>query len=77
MTMVIKKTGLWRTRRPIIDKEKCTKCGICWMYCPDNAVLKNHDDYYEINYEICKGCGICVEECPAEAITEVKETFEE
>ncbi len=61
------KTGTWRTFKPVIDKGKCTKCLICWIYCPDMAV-KRIDDGVEIDYEYCKGCGICAAECPVKAI---------
>lgn len=63
------KTGSWRILRPVKDEKKCTKCGICWQFCPDNAIS------YDINidYDYCKGCGICATECPFKAITMVRE----
>ena len=70
------KTGLWRYEKPIIDYEKCIKCMLCWMYCPDVAVLVRDDGYPEINYDYCKGCGICVNECPVKAIRVVREIGE-
>ena len=30
------KTGGWRTEKPIFDKEKCTNCHLCWVFCPDS-----------------------------------------
>ena len=63
------KTGSWRTFRPVRDKKKCTKCGLCWIFCPDNAIDKN----FNINYDYCKGCLICVRECPFNALTVKKE----
>ena len=62
------KTGGWRAMRPVIDQQKCIKCGTCWMYCPDNAVKKNEKGEFEIDYDYCKGCGICANECPVKAI---------
>ncbi|MEJ2568765.1 MAG: 4Fe-4S binding protein [candidate division WOR-3 bacterium] len=59
--MEYNKTGSWRNFRPIIDYDKCTKCMICWKFCPEGEAPK-------IDYEYCKGCGICWEECPAGAI---------
>ncbi len=41
----------------------CTHCDNCVIYCPDFAVLPNHQNY-EIKEEYCKGCGICIKECP-------------
>ena len=65
-------TGDWRSQRPERDAEKCTNCGICWMYCPDNAILPVENSF-RICYDYCKGCGICARECPAGAISMAKE----
>jgi len=66
-------TGTWRAIRPVLNKDKCIKCLICWVYCPDNAIERLEDDYVEINYYYCKGCGICASECPTKAIEMVEE----
>ncbi len=67
------RTGDWRSQRPVIDNEKCIKCGICWIYCPDMACIQTEDGFFEIDLEYCKGCGICAHECPKDAITIVPE----
>jgi pyruvate ferredoxin oxidoreductase delta subunit len=66
------KTGGWRAYKPIIDKEKCKKCWLCFDYCPDAAVSKTEDGPVII-YEYCKGCGVCAVECKFEAIEMVPE----
>ena len=33
-------TGSWRSMRPVVDADKCTKCAQCWMYCPDAAIVQ-------------------------------------
>jgi pyruvate ferredoxin oxidoreductase delta subunit len=58
------KTGAWRTFRPVIEPDKCSKCGLCSLYCPEGAISED----LEIDYDFCKGCGICAEECPKKAI---------
>lgn len=58
------KTGTWRSFRPILDKDKCINCLICWIYCPDNAIKTEDGKIAGIDYEYCKGCGICSEVCP-------------
>ena len=58
------KTGNWRSMRPIRDKKKCTKCHICWQFCPDNAITTD----IEFDYDYCKGCAICATVCPFKAI---------
>jgi len=66
------KTGDWRAQRPVIDQSKCTKCMICWLYCPDTAIIWDGEKVF-VNYEYCKGCGICAHECPVKAISMVPE----
>ena len=68
-----RKTGDWRSERPILDKEKCNKCGLCWLYCPEPAFKLLKDGYYEIDLFYCKGCGICAKVCNREAITMIEE----
>jgi len=65
-------TGDWRSQRPLLDSEKCNRCGLCWMYCPDNAIRPEQDSF-KILYTYCKGCGICAKECPRGAISMVTE----
>lgn len=77
-------TGDWRVFRPIINHDKCIRCLICWIVCPEPAISVVDKPYrttagrewkysMEINYEFCKGCGTCVEECPVKAIDFVEE----
>jgi len=62
-------TGNWRTSgRPVMDREKCIRCGLCWILCPDNAYRCDTEGYFKWDERYCKGCGICVEECPKRAI---------
>ncbi len=70
-SMLVNKTGGWRTVRPVIDTEKCTSCMICWKFCPDICITPGEKPVIDLDY--CKGCGICAEECPVGAITLVKE----
>jgi 2-oxoacid:acceptor oxidoreductase delta subunit (pyruvate/2-ketoisovalerate family) len=69
------KTGSWRTYKPVLDKEKCTKCLTCWKYCPDVAI-DIVDEYPVVNYDYCKGCGICSEECPKKCIKMIRQELE-
>lgn len=67
------RTGDWRLFRPIIDYSKCIKCLLCWIYCPEPAIVRKDDDSVEVDYYHCKGCGICASECPVKAISMVEE----
>ena len=60
-------TGSWRDMRPVLDREKCKGCGLCWLYCPESVISRV--DSYAIDYIYCKGCGICAVECKFGAIT--------
>jgi len=66
-------TGSWRAFRPVRDEKKCTDCLMCWIYCPDSAILVEDKKVKGIDLEHCKGCGICAEECPVKAIKMVPE----
>ena len=66
------KTGGWRSLRPVVNKDKCTKCGTCWMFCPDNTIQLTKNGI-EVDYDFCKGCGICAMQCPIKGIVMKKE----
>ncbi|HDD63977.1 MAG: ferredoxin [Thermoprotei archaeon] len=67
------KTGTWRAFKPVHNKEKCIKCLLCWIHCPEPAIIRHDDDSIEIDYDYCKGCGICSNVCPVKAIVMVPE----
>ena len=63
-----RRTGNWRTMRPEIALERCTRCWVCFVRCPDAAISLDEHDYPRVDYDVCKGCLICVQECPTGAI---------
>jgi len=67
------KTGDWKSQSPILDKSKCNKCGLCYIYCPEGCIEQQADRYFESDLSYCKGCGICNIECPQKAITMLAE----
>lgn len=67
-------TGGWRTgEKPLADESLCVNCLLCWLYCPDSAILLDGETFAGIDLDYCKGCGICVVACPAGAIAMVPE----
>jgi pyruvate ferredoxin oxidoreductase gamma subunit len=66
-------TGDWRSQRPVWDFNKCIKCGICYLCCPQSCINQKEDKFFEANYYHCYGCGICAAECWTKAITMVEE----
>lgn len=73
--LVTKNAG-WRNVRPVVDRDACTGCLQCYLYCPDGTVYKVADDgsgTVAIDYDFCKGCGICAKVCAFGAVTMVSE----
>jgi pyruvate ferredoxin oxidoreductase delta subunit len=57
-------TGSWRTFRPVFTAQRCVHCMMCWVYCPDSAVLVQDGRVLGFDYEHCKGCALCATVCP-------------
>ncbi len=68
------KTGTWRSQRPTYQFNRCIKCAICQLFCPEGCIYQNKEGYFEADLDYCKGCGICSKECPTKVITMVEET---
>jgi len=62
----------WSNFKPLIDYDGCTKCMICYVYCPDSAFTIDAKGFPVIDYEACKGCNICKTECPTKVISLVR-----
>lgn len=67
------KTGDWRSIRPVWDRDRCVKCGVCYIFCPDAAIYETEEGWFEADLYYCKGCGICACECPTQSISLVEE----
>ena len=68
-------TGGWRTGvKPEVDMSLCVDCMLCWLYCPDSAIVLNEGRFAGFDLDHCKGCEICAEMCPTGAIAMVAET---
>ena len=66
-------TGDWKSQRPIWDKKKCIKCGICYIFCPEACIQEDAEGFFVADLGYCKGCGICAHECWPGAISMAEE----
>ncbi len=50
-----------------VDKDRCTKCGMCEGECPVQAIFEDDDSMF-IDDNLCIECGACMPVCPENAI---------
>ena len=68
------RTGGWRTGlRPEVELAACVDCLLCWLYCPDSAIVLDGTHFTGFDLEVCKGCELCSVVCPTGAIAMVAE----
>jgi uncharacterized Fe-S center protein len=53
--------------KPRIEITRCTGCGQCILWCPENAITMN-GNVAVINEKICIGCGECLTVCNFDAV---------
>lgn len=51
-----------------VDREKCTRCGICEAVCPRRVIGMEPEGPAAVSPEGCIACGHCVAVCPAAAL---------
>ena len=70
----VPRTGGWRTGvKPSVVLTRCIDCLLCWVYCPDSAVVLDGTAFAGFDYDVCKGCELCAAICPQGAIEMVAE----
>jgi uncharacterized Fe-S center protein len=52
---------------PWVDAKKCTGCGVCVEYCPEQAITVENEKA-AIEEEKCIGCGECLVVCTVHAV---------
>jgi len=65
MNPTVKEVHVFQSgNEPIIQKEKCTQCGLCRELCRWDAISED----FVADPIACEGCGVCVYFCPEKAI---------
>ena len=54
--------------RPILNKKKCIRCGVCVVVCPSGAARMADDELPEYDLDTCVGCAQCIAQCPEMAL---------
>lgn len=62
-----RRTGSWRQFRPVLEPDKCNRCWLCFVWCPEAAITLDENEFPKVDYDVCKGCLLCAHECPTEA----------
>lgn len=62
---------------PVIDKNRCKKCGTCAIKCPEGALEWKKEDIPKLNEEKCIGCGECIAVCHRKSISMVSSEIED
>jgi len=55
-------------RLPVIDKSKCTLCGMCVDICPEQVLAVDAGELVFANPENCTMCAQCESVCPEGAV---------
>lgn len=70
--VLLEKNAGFRTLKPILDSNKCVKCMMCYLLCPEGTIYMDGSQL-AVDYDFCKGCGICGRECRPKAIKMIPE----
>lgn len=54
--------------KPILNRKKCTKCGVCVEVCPTGAAQIVEGEHPTYDPDVCIGCAQCIAQCPEMAL---------
>lgn len=52
----------------MLDRDKCSGCGVCIDVCPHNVLALSERKVEIIDKDACMECGACANNCPVQAI---------
>ncbi len=61
---IIKTQEFTGSKVAVIDKTKCSECGLCRENCHFDAITTD----LKVDAVACEGCGVCAVVCPADAV---------
>jgi len=64
---LVTSNAAFRTHMPVCDASYCSKCMLCYLVCPEGAIIPVNGRI-TIDSTLCKGCGICAAECNKNAL---------
>jgi Pyruvate/2-oxoacid:ferredoxin oxidoreductase delta subunit len=64
LSWFVERISIFKVR---VDSEKCTKCGACYLVCPNNAI-KDRVEHASLPSD-CFSCTRCLNSCPVDAIS--------
>ncbi len=65
---VRKRTAFWSGHEAVIQRQRCTMCGLCSESCRFQAIVRGPEGF-TVDPFACEGCGLCVRRCPEGAIS--------
>lgn len=61
---ILEQEPFFGSRLPVVDMEKCTRCGVCTDLCRFGAITHG-----VVDETACEGCAMCFNACPVQAVT--------
>lgn len=56
------------SKKAVINRDKCVKCGRCAEECVYDAIIRAESSEFKVLPYMCEGCGVCRLVCPVDAI---------
>ncbi|HSW60867.1 MAG TPA: 4Fe-4S binding protein, partial [bacterium] len=61
--VTVYRNDFYSGKTAVINKERCTNCGLCRKLCRFNAIFERNGSHF-VDGNGCEGCKVCVAFCP-------------